>query len=344
LEGLPVHARSDTFSYRAGKFVQRQDLATIYSRIGELLRNSGDLTAAVENNRKAVTVMENLIKQTPSADAREALAYAYVTLGDVLGNPDVPNLGDAKAALENYRRDLDIRAKLTAEDPTSKDRRLWKAATCQRVGNMLQATRDTKGALENYQEALAIEDSLAKEYPNDTVYQREVAIDYQLLSMASIDAGDLKAALDFQNKNIAIWEELAKADPRNVNAKSDLSVGYMRMIDVLAKTGDVSVSMEDAAEELAIDEKMLALNPANADAQHNQAVAHQQLGKAHLLLASNTTKPAEQQRRKWQAARNEFQQSLDIWNEIKRKGPLSVDTEKPGEVAAEIAKCEAALK
>jgi non-specific serine/threonine protein kinase/serine/threonine-protein kinase len=368
------------------------ELAGTYTRIGEVLRNQGDLSRAVESNRKAVAVMENLAAHASSAEVGEALALAYVTLGDVLGNPYTANLGDTNGASESYRRALAIREKLMADDPASAEKRKWTATSHQRLGNMLQTINDTAGALENYRLALAIDETLLKEDPTNTFAQRNVGIDYQLLSMALVDAGDLNQAREFQAKNIAIWERMAQADPKNAVAQSDLSLGYSRMVAVLAKsgdaagaltyyqkslaivegllakdpknvthlmtlrgnylrmadllltTGDVNGVLEDAGKELAIDDQILAINPASADARRNQALAHAQLGKAYMLLASNTRTTLMKQRQNWRAAGSEYQKSLDIWQDIKNQGTLSVaDAGKPDELAKEVANCDAAL-
>ncbi len=368
------------------------ELGGIYSRIGEVLRNKGDLSGAVERNRKAVAVMEKLAAHATNAEVREALALAYVTLGDVLGNPYTGNLGDTNGAIESYRRALALREKLMANDPASAERRKWAAVSHQRLGNMLQAIKDTAGALENYRQALAIDESVLNEDPTNTFVQRDVGVDYQLLSLALMDAGDLNQAREFQAKNIAVWEQMAKADPKNAVAQSDLSLGYSRMVAVLAKsgdapgalahyqksmaivqdllakdprnvtylmylrgnylrmtdllltTGDVNGALEDAHKELEIDDEILALNPGSADAPRNQALAHAQLGKAYTLLAANTRKSLKEQQQNWSAARSEYQKSLNIWQDMKRKGPILIDAEKPDEVAREIARCDAALR
>jgi hypothetical protein len=47
----------------------------------------------------------------------------------------------------------------------------------------------------------------------------------------------------------------------------------------------------------------------------------------------------------WQAARDAYQKSLDIYQDMKSKGTLNgADAGKPDELAKDIAKCDAALK
>jgi eukaryotic-like serine/threonine-protein kinase len=365
------------------------DLAGTYTRISEVLRNLGELTGAVESNRKAVKVMESVTARVPEPDTREALALAYVTLGDVLGNPYTGNLGDTQGALENYRRALSIREELRAADPANAERRKQEATSHQRLGNLLQAIKDTAGALENYRQSLRLNENNLREDPAHTFYQRAVGIDYQLLSMASLDANELDQAREFQAKTIAMWEEMVKADPNNTVAQSDLGLSYMRMLGVLAKSGDVvrarqyfqkslaivegllakdpnnvtylmnrrgnyqrmadllltsgnpKEALSDAGTELAIDDQILALNPASADARRSQALAHAQLGKAHTLLATNPQITLHEQQQNWRAARQEYEQSLEIW---KTKGLLALDTAKSEEVANEVVKCDAALQ
>jgi hypothetical protein len=47
----------------------------------------------------------------------------------------------------------------------------------------------------------------------------------------------------------------------------------------------------------------------------------------------------------WRAAKDSYQKSLAIWQDMKSKGTLSgADANKPDEVAREIARCEQALR
>ena len=274
----------------------KSEVAATYTRIGEVLRNGGNLNAAVESNRKAVAVMEDVAAHTNKADVREALALSYVTLGDVLGNPYTANLGDVNGALEKYRHALAIREKIMTEEPGNPERRRWAAVSHQRLGNMLQTIKNPAGALEHYRKALAIDDSVLQKNPNDTFSQRSVGIDYQLLALASLEAGDLEQARDFQAKNIAIWEQMAQVDTKNAVAQSDLALGYSRMIAVLAKTGDTAGAINYYEKSMAILTELLAREPNNTT--QLMALRGNYMRMADLFLSIGDTNGALEHARK----------------------------------------------
>ena len=68
-----------------------------------------------------------------------------------------------------------------------------------------------------------------------------------------------------------------------------------------------------------------------------------QLGAAHAALAAKTGPSKVSQ--EWRAARDAYQKSLDIFQDMKNKGTLKgADATKPDELEREIARCDAALK
>ena len=59
--------------------------------------------------RTALTYLSSLSGEAAGDPAlQHELAKAYLKVGDVLGNPQTSNLGDMRAALQNYRRALTL--------------------------------------------------------------------------------------------------------------------------------------------------------------------------------------------------------------------------------------------
>lgn len=62
-----------------------------------------------------------------------------------------------------------------------------------------------------------------------------------------------------------------------------------------------------------------------------------------FLAESRKTAPAEE-REHWHAARRMYQQSLDIWEDLRNRGTLAGDAAaRPEQVTREIVKCDAFL-
>ena len=105
------------------------------------------------------------------------------------------------------------------------------------------------------------------------------------------------------------------------------------------KADDVNSGVASARQGIKIDEELVASSPTNASARNTLALLYQQLGDSYAALGAKGGK------QHWNAARDDYQKALDIYQEMKNKGTLSgADARKPDELAKEIAKCDAALK
>ncbi|MEO8379933.1 MAG: serine/threonine-protein kinase [Acidobacteriota bacterium] len=148
LNGLPVHARATSWSYRAGKFIKRNRLG-VAAALLVLLSLLGGIAGTIWQARRAerrfqevrklantfLFTFHDAIRDLPgSTPARELivktaqeyldnlagdakndaalqmeLAAAYEKVGDVLGNPSNPNLGRTDDALKSYEKSLQLR-------------------------------------------------------------------------------------------------------------------------------------------------------------------------------------------------------------------------------------------
>ena len=74
-----------------------RELAASYTRVGDLLSATGDTTGALDHRRKALAVMETVAAIAPDDVATiRQLGVAYSKLGNQLGNPNYPNVGDPR--------------------------------------------------------------------------------------------------------------------------------------------------------------------------------------------------------------------------------------------------------
>lgn len=142
-EGYPVRARADTLAYRARRFVSRRPVETavvlalaaavivagavafaqyraarerfnqVRSIANSFLFEIYDAIADLPGTTKARMIVARRAEQYLDVLSREhsserslqmELAYSYRKLGDILGKPFAPNLGDTAGALGNYRK------------------------------------------------------------------------------------------------------------------------------------------------------------------------------------------------------------------------------------------------
>src|SRR5262249_7397389 len=104
-----VRLYRDAIAGRPSDSALRHSLATGYAAVGMAQSGLGQLPEALENFRQRTAEMEKLAAADPQNIAwRRDLMLAYGHIADLLGHPDMQNLGDRAGALQAYRRAADI--------------------------------------------------------------------------------------------------------------------------------------------------------------------------------------------------------------------------------------------
>ncbi|MEW6360670.1 MAG: protein kinase [Acidobacteriota bacterium] len=202
LQGLPVKATADSFSYRMRKFFQRHRLSALtasFFLVAILLTASVAVWQAYKANQQrnlaekrfadvrtlarslifdAHDAIRDLPGSTPArrqliasaleyldrlaADASndmtllDELADGYERIGDVRGNPFLSNLGEPDAAIESYRKALEIRRKIAENDPQNIQARYAASIVHSKIRSVLQAKGDIAGAEAELQQAVLL--------------------------------------------------------------------------------------------------------------------------------------------------------------------------------------------
>jgi non-specific serine/threonine protein kinase/serine/threonine-protein kinase len=97
-----------------GSLPARRSLAVMHQKLADTNSFTGNLQGAVDHNRKALALLEAIVKEAPEPASRRSLATLCLKVGDVLGNPGYPNLGDREGALRQYEAADAILAALSA--------------------------------------------------------------------------------------------------------------------------------------------------------------------------------------------------------------------------------------
>jgi tetratricopeptide (TPR) repeat protein len=153
------------------------------------------------------------------------------------------------------------------------------------------------------------------------------------------NSGNRPEALQNYRKAVVIQEAIANADPTNTVARGDLSEDYMKTSDISLKLGARAEALKGYRKALAIREELVAKNPDNAEGRVQLARIYESLGE-YFSLAGKSDKRVND----WQEAQRQYQQSVDVWVDLKSKGKLSADyARKPEEVSRKLAACNTAL-
>ena len=292
-------------------------------------------------------------------------------------------MGDTKGAVTFYNKAVAIREKLVAENPTDRAQRASLAAVYARLGTTRRSLTDYPGAIAAYRKAVQADEQLEKEDPDNASFRRGTANVNRMLSLLSLDVGNLEEARKYADQSAKLNAQLVKDDPKDMEAQEHLANSYFTQGAILAKSDDAVRAQEhfdwalaiysgliahnpsyipgglnstyylmaelaiqtkdggkalrSARKELQIADRLLAISSANEFARRNQGLAFLQMGQAHELLAR--THLAE-----WDEARSSYQQSLDVWLELRKKGTL-IPRYAPrlDEAGQAVARCDRAL-
>jgi tetratricopeptide (TPR) repeat protein len=115
-----------------------QSLATAYAAVGMGESKMGRLQDALAHFRDGAAQMEKLVEADPhNTSLRRDLMVAYGHIGDVVGNPNLENLGDRDAALRAYRQAAEIGKSLHDDDPANEQASADYAIALSRVATVM---------------------------------------------------------------------------------------------------------------------------------------------------------------------------------------------------------------
>jgi serine/threonine protein kinase/tetratricopeptide (TPR) repeat protein len=241
LDGLPVHARDDTFRYRAGKFVRRNRIPVAAGTLAVLALVGGTVATAWQ-----------------AREARAAQARAERRFNDVrkLANTvlfdyhdAIKDLRGATPVRERLVRDalgyLDGLASEQTDDP-SLQREL--ASAYRRVGDVQggdpKGLGDTKGALESYTKALGMLEALFRTDSNDVRTRRDLAELSLAVGAMVWERGDLAAGLAHSRRARGILEPLVASSPGDTDQRLQLHRALDLLGQMALEAGEVTQSAE----------------------------------------------------------------------------------------------------
>ncbi len=256
LERLPVMARSDTFWYRTGKFVDRHKASVL----------GVALAVAALVVGLAVTLRETYVARRERARAEQRFNDVRELANSLLFevHEAIQNLPGSTAArkliVDRALRYLDALAK-EAKGNLSLQREL--AAAYQKVGDVQGGFReanlgDTAGSLVSYRKSLAILEAVTASDPSNVEVERELIRAHGKLSDVLILAGDQKGAIEQSKQLVAIAERLSSADPGNQAERRNLALAYLDYGSKRADREQWQGALEDCQKAVSLLESVVA--------------------------------------------------------------------------------------
>lgn len=230
---------------------QSEDLVSaMLLELHDQLKPLGRLDILFGASRKALEFLGAATWDQGDAAAERSRAAALTNIGDVLLAQ-----GSAPAALQAYRKGLEIRTRLAEKKPGEAALRREVATSQEKVGEALLAQGNAAGALEAYGQSLKISRELAGRAPQDAERQRELARDLDKLGDIHLAQGNAPAALGVFRESLDILSKLAGQAP-SVESARELSVGHEKVGKTLLAQGDTTAALESYRKSLEIRMKL----------------------------------------------------------------------------------------
>lgn len=267
LSTLERCAKADPSNESAELFLSQSHMT-----LGDVLRDQGDLAAALENYNASLAIRDRLAKADPTDDIKILLSFTHDQIGDVLFAQ-----GDLSGAFDSYKTALAIKDRLVRTDPIVQ-REL--SVSHNKTGDVLRFQGSLAAALDNYRASLAIREKLAKAKPSDEIAQRDLSVAQQQVGDTLLEQGEVSAALDSFKTSLAIADRLVKSDPSNTVAQRDLSCSLDKIGDVLLVRGDLSAALDNYRAAHEIRDRLAKADPGNAKWQRDTYVSQEKIGQA----------------------------------------------------------------
>jgi len=324
LEGLPVTARPDTFSYRFEKFVSRNRVSVV-AGILVFCTLIGGIAATGWQAYRAE--QQRVLAERRFNQVRELANNVVFKYHD-----EIKDLQGATKVREILVRDaLKYLDSLQAESNNDMDLTRELAQAYMRVANVQGGTYqanlgDSKGALESYQKAIKLLEPLA-ENSADTKILAELRDAYVESGRVLFRVGEVDKQSEYLEKAIALSNKIVALDPANIEAKIYHARTLVHWADTLGsgieRKDNSARKMEIFRESLNLTEECLAREPENEKALRMLASVTHRL-QFHLSVFAEEAKKAgnfDGEKSYWQEALIYAKRSTFALEKVLRTNP-----------------------
>jgi eukaryotic-like serine/threonine-protein kinase len=274
VEGLPVSASKDTWSYRASKFIQRNQITVAAAGLILLTLFAG-LGATLYQTK--VAQRERLKAEQRLADVRHLANSFLFEFHDAIQELS----GSIPARKLVVSRALEYLDKLASESESDATLQRELGTAYERIGKIQGNSYhpnlgDTEGAMKSYQRSLEIRQRLVEADPTNLELQYELARSYHGVGDMFYTIDDLKNTLQAYDKGIAVLQPVVAAEPNNLKylrllADIFANRGDLKGMEGFSNLGDTEGALESYRQAIAISEKLAAAEPDKKEYQGDYA-------------------------------------------------------------------------
>ena len=275
-------------------------LASVEQARSEVLWGIGKTPEAVESMQAATEAYERLVAERDATPALISEAgAAYGTLGDELGQPGTPSLGDLAGAIDAYRKDIRLDERALSLDPNFPRARRGLGIVQLKIGNV-EIETDPAQALEDYRLAEERFDALPESKQDGLSTLRIRANVVRKKATAMRELGEYAQAIPLFDQALAIQKQIAAADPKDNRSLFDVYVDLTQKAydyeyaadpaleaDPQKRRRDLALAIPLLKEAQSIAVQLLKQTPSNEDRKASLADVQVRLGTAETELQTS---------------------------------------------------------
>jgi tetratricopeptide (TPR) repeat protein len=287
-----------------------------------MLGATGDVNGALEHRRTALAIMESVIAAAPDdvANIRQ-LGVVYQKLGNTLGNPNSPNVGDHAAGLAALEKSAEVFRNASAKHPTNAMFRRNHAVAESNAADILFAMKRFDEALARERRSLAVYEAQAKADPTNAAAQNDLALGYSKIGQLLEATEKTAAGLAEQRRATDIHRRLVAADPHSSDMKQELASDYNREATLQAKLGMREASLANHTRAVDISRELSDANPSDYELRFALGIGHAARGDAYFEFARTGRGAARAA--DLAAAERDYTAALDIYRALQEAGTFA---------------------
>jgi serine/threonine protein kinase/tetratricopeptide (TPR) repeat protein len=195
---------------------------------------------------------------------RQALASAYMRVGDVQGLPEHPNLGDTQGALASYRRARDLYRAVAAQQPDQLEPQRQLLELESHMAAVLDGMNRNSESRALLGDAILRNEPTFARNPGDEAFARALGEAYLQSALVGLYPSPKQGAATAQ-KAAGIFEKLAVAHPGDREILKQVASSYSALGGALVQSGDdLPRALRAFQKELAIYESLAGRYPNDA--------------------------------------------------------------------------------
>jgi tetratricopeptide (TPR) repeat protein len=309
------------------------ELSQTRNQLGTAMEGRGDFAGELEQYRAALAICEKLVASNPRDQRyRRELWSSQAKTGYALWLQN-----DIAGAIEANSKARSLGEALLAENPLNADYHRYLVVNYQHAGDFRKES-DKRGALEYFQKAAALDEELLVADPGNALTRKDLAYTHKRIADFLVELEDNSQALLHFGKALEGYEKVVSDAPADLISQFLVATCHGGVARMQARLGEVDSSLEECRKAI------VRLREITGDTKHiGRAQAYEYLGYAYVALAASPKASADEKRQRMGAARDMFQQTQNILDDLRGQGSLGSNEQWAREIAGEIAKCDAAL-